>query len=155
MHINTALPKLAAALAAATLLSAPAWAAPSTNVEANKKAVTAFYETGFNKKSFEEAEKYMGARYIQHNPEARDGKEGLKEFIEYMRKKTPEAHNTIKRIVAEGDLVAVFVHSVPKPGERGIAKMDIYRLEDDAKIVEHWDVVQKVPKHPKNDNGMF
>ena len=59
-----------------------------------------------------------------------------------------------KRFVAEGDLVVVHSHLVRKPGDRGMAVMDIFRLEN-GKIVEHWDVLQEVPESPANNNTMF
>jgi predicted SnoaL-like aldol condensation-catalyzing enzyme len=31
---------------------------------------------------------------------------------------------------------------------------DFFRLED-SKVVEHWDVIQDVPNHSANPNGMF
>jgi len=60
----------------------------------------------------------------------------------------------VKRIVAEGDYVVAHVHGVREPGERGLAIMDIFRL-DDGKLVEHWDVIQAVPEQAVNENGMF
>jgi predicted SnoaL-like aldol condensation-catalyzing enzyme len=46
------------------------------------------------------------------------------------------------------------VHSVPKPGSRGNAIVNIYKLEN-GKIVEHWDVIQSVPEKSANNNTMF
>jgi predicted SnoaL-like aldol condensation-catalyzing enzyme len=60
----------------------------------------------------------------------------------------------IKTIFAEGDFVMAHVHGVRVPGQRGMAIVDIFRLED-GKIVEHWDVMQPIPEEAANENGMF
>jgi len=33
--------------------------------------------------------------------------------------------------------------------------IDIFRFDGDGKIVEHWDVLQRVPSHSENANSMF
>jgi predicted SnoaL-like aldol condensation-catalyzing enzyme len=45
------------------------------------------------------------------------------------------------------------VHGVRAPGQRGLAIVDIFRLED-GKLVEHWDVMQDIPGDSLNQNGM-
>jgi predicted SnoaL-like aldol condensation-catalyzing enzyme len=50
--------------------------------------------------------------------------------------------------------VALHSHLTRKPGDRGMAVVDIFRLEN-GKIVEHWDVVQEVPETSANNNTMF
>jgi predicted SnoaL-like aldol condensation-catalyzing enzyme len=50
--------------------------------------------------------------------------------------------------------VSAHNHFSLQPGARGLAVIDIFRLEDD-KIVEHWDVIQEVPEKSANNNGMF
>jgi predicted SnoaL-like aldol condensation-catalyzing enzyme len=129
-------------------------AADAKQMEENKKTVRALYEAALNKKDFEEASKYLGTKYIQHNPGAADGPEGLKGFIAFLREKFPSNHSEIKRIFADGDYVIVHVHAVREPGSRGNAIVDIFRLED-GKVVEHWDVVQPIPEKAANSNGMF
>ncbi len=71
-----------------------------------------------------------------------------------LKEKFPNPHSEIKRVIAEGDLVVLHVHSVRTPGERGRAIVDIFKVEN-GKIVEHWDVVQDVPEKPANQNTMF
>lgn len=64
------------------------------------------------------------------------------------------AQSEIKNIFADGDYVVLHVHSVLEPGARGLAVVDIFKL-DAGKIVEHWDVIQEIPEKSANDNGMF
>ena len=136
----------------ALLLAVPA--AHAQNLAANKKAVVEFYQKAINDKDFDAASKYLGSRYIQHNPVAADGHEGLKAFIGFLKSKFPNSKSEIKRVIAEGDLVVLHVHAVREPGTRGRAIIDIFRLEN-GKIVEHWDVAQDVPEKAANSNGMF
>lgn len=141
---------IALALAASPLLVR---AADATG-EANKKTVLAFYEAALVKFDAEAASSYLGARYVQHNPTAPDGVEGVMGLIKFLKEKYPQRSSLIKRVMADGDLVMLHVHSVPSPGERGSAIVDIFRLEG-GKIVEHWDVIQPVPETAKNNNTMF
>ena len=142
---------------AAVALAAPGAQAQAVDVaklERNKKIVTALYNAALNDKDFEKARQYLGDKYIQHNPVAADGPEGLKGFIAFLRDKFPNNKSEIKRIFAEGDYVIVHVHAMREPGTRGFAIIDIFRLEGD-KVVEHWDAVQPVPEKAANNNGMF
>jgi predicted SnoaL-like aldol condensation-catalyzing enzyme len=133
------------------LTTAPLHAA---DLEANKKTVVEFYEAGLNKKDFDAASKFFGPKYIQHNPGARDGIEGFKAFLAFLREKFPNSHSEIKKVFAEGDYVILHVHAVREPGTRGRAIVDIFRLEN-GKIVEHWDVAQDIPEKMPHNNGMF
>src|SRR5260221_14728222 len=133
------------------LMTGPAYAA---DPETNKKVVLDFYEKGLNQKDFDAAAKHFGPRYIQHNPGAPDGIEGFKAFIALRKEKFPNAKSEIKRAFAEGDYVILHVHGVREPGERGVAIVDIFRLEN-GKIVEHWDVVRPIPEKTANNNGVF
>jgi predicted SnoaL-like aldol condensation-catalyzing enzyme len=135
-------------------LVTPAVAGNTAEEQANKKTVLEFYDKALNQKDFEAAAKHFGPRYIQHNPNASDGIEGFRKFIEFRREKFPNARSEIKRALADGDLVVLHVHAVREPGERGAAIVDIFRLES-GRIVEHWDVVQPIPEKAANDNTMF
>lgn len=142
----------AALLFTAGLASA---AQASTDQEAaNKEAVLAFYEKGLNQKDADAALKYVGERYVQHNPNAADGPEGFRRFVAFLRDKYPASHSEIKRVFTDGDYVILHVHAVREPGTRGNAIIDIFRLEG-GKIVEHWDAVQPIPEQSANNNGMF
>jgi predicted SnoaL-like aldol condensation-catalyzing enzyme len=41
------------------------------------------------------------------------------------------------------------------PNDGDWAGIDIFRLDDDSKIVEHWDVLQRVADEAGNDETMF
>ena len=125
------------------------------DLERNKKNVLDFYEKGLNQKDFAAASKHFGATYIQHNPVAADGPEGFRAFVEFLRAKFPQSKSEIKRVFAEGDYVILHVHAVREPGTRGAAIVDIFRLDADGRIVEHWDVRQDIPEKAANNNGMF
>ena len=147
--------RIALTLAAATLaFAAQAAYAADAQPEQNKKAVVEFYEKAINQKDFEAASKYFGSRYTQHNPNAADGPEGLKAFLQFLKEKFPGSRSEIKRVFADGDYVILHVHAVREPGTRGSAIIDIFKLEN-GKIVEHWDVVQPIPEKAANSNGMF
>lgn len=146
---------LAATLAICSI-TAPALCANSeTPAERHNKAlVMEFYDKALNAKDFDAASKYLGSRYTQHNPTAKDGPEGLKGFIAFLKDKFPNSHSEIKQAFADGDYVILHVHSVREPGTRGNAIIDIFKLER-GKVVEHWDAVQPIPENPLNSNTMF
>lgn len=126
-------------------------------MERNKKNVVEFYNAVLNEKNFDKAATYVGATYIQHNPIGADGLEGIKGFINFLRDKFPNNKSEIKRVFAEGNYVIVHVHAVREPGQRGNAIFDLFRLDDNGKVLEHWDAVQPIPDPEKamNKNGMF
>jgi predicted SnoaL-like aldol condensation-catalyzing enzyme len=126
----------------------------SSALEENKRIATEFYDAAINRKDFEAAAQYLGSEYTQHNPTAADGPEGLRGFIDFLKARYPEQRGEIKRVIAEGDLVVLHVHSTRGDGTPGRAIVDIFRV-DGGKVVEHWDVIQDIPVEPANSNGMF
>ncbi|GAA3533826.1 hypothetical protein GCM10022419_011420 [Nonomuraea rosea] len=123
-------------------------------LEANKRTVLEFYETAFNRKDADAASAFVGEPYIQHNPQIGDGVAGLQARLRQLKTAFPELRVQVKRMVAEGAYVTAHVHAVRVPGQRGVAIMDVFRLED-GKLVEHWDVMQDIPEQSQNSNGMF
>jgi predicted SnoaL-like aldol condensation-catalyzing enzyme len=108
------------------------------------------------KKPAEAAERFFGpAGYIQHNPSVPTGPaDGFVNAISALFEKFPEWSTEVKRVLADGDLVAVHHHVRSTPDDRGMAVVDIFKVQD-GKLVEHWDVVQPVPAQAMNENTMF
>ncbi len=120
----------------------------------NKKLVTKAFDRLIVDKDLSALDTYWSAGYHQHNPGIADGLAGARDGLGAYFRAFPELAISRKRVVAEGDLVAVHSHYVNAPGERGQAVVDLFRVQG-GKIVEHWDVLQDVPATSANDNTMF
>jgi predicted SnoaL-like aldol condensation-catalyzing enzyme len=126
-----------------------------TRLEQHKQVVIEWNDLAFDQRKPDEAvARYVGPGYRQHNPGAADGPEPFIRFVKWFAQTYPNFRIEPKRIFAEGDHVVLHSHLIREPGDRGMAVVDIFRLED-GKIVEHWDVVQEVPETAANDNTMF
>ncbi len=115
-------------------------------LELNKNNAKAFYDLMFNQgKPREAIEKYVGDVYIQHNPEVADGKDAFIEYFTRMTAKYPGKKVKFIHTVAEGNLVVLHCHQT-WPDDNDYAGIDIFRFDENGKIVEHWDVLQVVPE---------
>lgn len=109
--------------------------------EKNKEVIRKFYKEFFNDHIIESADKYVREDYIQHNPGVDQGRECLKaafadKFVEH-----PEFRLDIQMLIAEKDMVAVYLKNIGKDGSTQCRVVDIYRLQD-GMLAEHWDVLQ-------------
>ena len=85
------------------------------------------------------------AKYIQHNPQTREGSEGLAALFQRLSKTGPKVN--IVRAFEDGDFV--FGHTEYDFATRKIG-FEVFRFED-GQAVEHWDNIQE--RQGPNESG--
>lgn len=116
----------------------------------NKEIVKEFIDNVFNAWDLTNLDKYMHDSYRQHSPEAKDGKEGFKEFATGFFNLKPHMH--VFKMAEDGDMVFVFFKCTFGDAPNAAKVCDIYRLED-GKLAEHWDVLQQINPNDLGANG--
>lgn len=106
------------------------------SLESSKAKVVAIYDLMFNAgRPAESVERYVGAKYRQHNPDIAGGKTGFVDYFEGMAADDPGQRVEFKRILADGEFVVLRCHQVWPDDE--CAGVNIFRLDVDGKVVEH------------------
>ena len=126
----------------------------NVNTEENKKNAIEFYRIAYLGNPKLAIEKYVAEEYIQHNPDVANGTHGFMEYFERMHREYPEKSIEFVRCIAEGNLVALHTHQVWPENEEYVT-MDFFRFDENGKICEHWDSIQKVPRTSANPNTMY
>ena len=139
-------------------------------LERNKRNVVAYYTRAFNDKEPEDAvARYVGFDkpgqdldgsgeehlYIQHNPLAASGAPAFISFVRSFTAAFPDLHIDIRRVIAECDLVVthgLLTGAEPVFTALGSKVVDIFRLDEHGRIVEHWDVLAAISPTSANGN---
>lgn len=108
------------------------------DVAANKATAVAAMTETFVGLDASTVETYFAAPYIQHNPIGGSGLPALTGVLQYLKGKGATLQLETARVFGEDDLVVM--HNVwtgfgPKP----LVVFDVFRFDDNGKIVEHWD----------------
>jgi predicted SnoaL-like aldol condensation-catalyzing enzyme len=126
------------------------------DLDRNKHNAVAFYTTAFNDKNPRMAvELYGGDEYIQHNPLAPNGFGAFIGFVESFTTAFPDAHIDVRRVFADCDFVithALATGAVPVYTALGTKLVDIFRMDANGKVVEHWDVGAAISPTSANGN---
>jgi predicted SnoaL-like aldol condensation-catalyzing enzyme len=121
-----------------------------TTEDRNKVIVLEAFDTLFNKRDYETAEKYWSDNYIQHSAHIEPGREGLFSLIKTL---PAEFRHEVDLVMAEGDMVMVrgrFTgHGLPAPW----IAADFVRLEDGV-LKEHWDIIEDEASRDASVSGL-
>jgi predicted SnoaL-like aldol condensation-catalyzing enzyme len=129
-----------------------------SDIERNKQIVVDYYQTAFAGNPEKAVTDHADPEYKQHNPVVQDGPDGVIGLVTSLRGQYPSLRLDIKRVIAEGDIVVTHSHlnlEPDNPDNPGLALADYFQVNQAGKVVEHWDVIQEIPKTAANDNGMF
>lgn len=89
-------------------------------------------------------EAYAGDRYVQHSTPVEDGKEGFTRFFAAFVERNPVRDIEIVRSFEDGPYVFLHVVQRLNHSEFVYVTADIFDTDDDARLVEHWDVVAEM-----------
>jgi predicted SnoaL-like aldol condensation-catalyzing enzyme len=121
-----------------------------TKLEKNKALVLEAFDTLFNKRDYDTAEKYWSPHYIQHSAHIAPGREGLFDLIKSLPATLKYKPGTI---VAEGDFVIVHGRFSGFGAPVNWIAADILRIENGI-LVEHWDVIQDEASRQQSKSGL-
>jgi predicted SnoaL-like aldol condensation-catalyzing enzyme len=120
-----------------------------TTTEKNKAIVLEAFDTLFNKRDYDAAERFWSPDYIQHSAHIEPGREGLFNLVKGLPKSSRHEPGVI---VAEGDYVILHgrFSGIGLPSNWIAA--DIILLKDGI-LMEHWDVIQDEATQEQSKSG--
>jgi len=118
--------------------------------ETNKRLVLEAFDTLFNKRDYQEAERFWSPNYIQHSAHIKPGRDGLFELI---RSSPATLRYEPGTIVADGDYVIVHGRFTNTGKPRNWIAADVVRVADGL-LAEHWDVLQDEATEAESQSGL-
>jgi predicted SnoaL-like aldol condensation-catalyzing enzyme len=116
----------------------------------NRALVLEAFDTLFNKRDYETAQRFWSPDYIQHSAHIEPGREGLFNLIKSL---PPTLKYEPGTIVAEGEFVIVHGRFSNFGLPVNWIAADIVRIKDGV-LVEHWDVIQDEATKQESKSGL-
>jgi predicted SnoaL-like aldol condensation-catalyzing enzyme len=123
-------------------------------VDTNKEMAVNFLKLASSGAVREAYTNFVGPGFKHHNPFFEGSAAALAAGMEANALQNPDKIFEIKRVIGEGDFVAVHSHVRQRPGDLGAVVVHIFRFEN-GRIAELWDVGQPIPAESPNQFGMF
>ena len=120
-----------------------------TSEHKNKTIVLKAFDTLFNRRDYDAAEKFWSPDYIQHSAHIAPGRDGLFNLVKSLPSTLKYEPGTI---VADGEFVIVHGRFSGFQPVNWIAA-DILRIKDGL-LVEHWDVIQDEAAKKESKSGL-
>ncbi|MEM9212235.1 MAG: hypothetical protein AAGA63_12195 [Pseudomonadota bacterium] len=125
---------------------------------ARAERIIEFYGVLSTRPTIESVGEYVSDQYIQHSTQLPNGRQPLAMLFKGSTDEYPVAID-VHRVIVVGNSAMAHVNfrnlDNNDPSDMGMAAVDIYLFDSEGKITEHWDVLQTVPSHAPNPNGMF
>ena len=125
-----------------------------TKNSANKDAAVTFLRLFVAGKIRQAYATYVRPDMRHHNTALAGDAASLEKAMQENHTQYPNKIFDIKRVLEDGNIVALHSHIRLKPTDPGFAAVHIFRFDGD-RIIEMWDVIQPVPENSPNKNGMF
>ena len=122
-----------------------------TTQESNKALVLDAFDTLFNKRDYQAAERYWSPNYIQHSAHIPPGRDGLFELV----KNSPATLKYENQLIlANGDFLMLHGRfSGLGPGVPNWIAADVVRIENGV-LAEHWDVIEDEATRASSKSGL-
>jgi predicted SnoaL-like aldol condensation-catalyzing enzyme/predicted ester cyclase len=117
--------------------------------EQTKQMVLEAFDTLFNKRDYEAAERYWSPHYIQHSAHIPPGREGLFNLV---RAAPPSLRYENSLIFSQGDYLMLHGRFTGNGRPRAWVAADVLRMKDGL-LAEHWDVLQDEATEEESQSG--
>lgn len=97
---------------------------------------------------------YVSDDFKHHNPYFKADAQSLQKAMKEDAKANPEKELKILRSLVDEDLVAVHSYVKQYPDDNGFVLVHFFKFRED-KIIELWDLGQKIPDQSINEIGML